>query len=94
MKLTGLGVSAGIGIGRALVVTRGTRNLRFRIAERRVADEIARLDAARGRSRVQIEHIKERIAAVAGTEHAYLVDAQLLMLDDPMLVDRAASIVR
>ena len=94
MKLTGLGVSAGIGIGRALVVTRGTRHLRFRIAERRVGDEIARLDAARARSRVQIEHIKQRIAAVAGMEHAYLFDAQLLMLDDPMLVDRAAAIVR
>src|SRR5262249_61146024 len=27
-------------------------------------------------------------------EHAYLFDAQLLMLDDPMLVDRAAGIIR
>jgi phosphotransferase system enzyme I (PtsI) len=94
MKLNGLGVSPGIGIGRALVVTRGIRNLRFRIAERRIASELARLDAARAESRVQIQHIKERIAAAAGNEHAYLFDAQLLMLDDPMLVDRAAEIVR
>jgi phosphotransferase system enzyme I (PtsI) len=94
MRLTGLGVSAGIGIGRALVVTRGTRRLRFRIPERRVDDELARLDAARAHSRVQLEHIKQRITAAAGTEHAYLFDAQLLMLDDPMLVDRAASIIR
>jgi phosphotransferase system enzyme I (PtsI) len=94
MRLNGLGVSAGIGIGRALVVTRGTRHLRFRIPERRVDDELARLDTARAHSRVQIEHIKQRIAAAAGTEHAYLFDAQLLMLDDPMLVDRAAAIIR
>jgi phosphoenolpyruvate-protein phosphotransferase (PTS system enzyme I) len=94
MKLTGLGVSPGIGIGRALVVTRGIRNLRFRIPERRIAAELERLDAARGRSRGQIQHIKERIAAAAGDEHAYLFDAQLLMLDDPMLVDRAAAIIR
>jgi phosphotransferase system enzyme I (PtsI) len=94
MRLTGLGVSAGIGIGRALVVRRGTRHLRFRIPERRVADELARLDEARAHSRVQIEHIKQRIAAAAGMEHAYLFDAQLLMLDDPMLVDRAAAIIR
>ena len=43
MRLTGLGVSPGIGIGRALVVTRGTANLRFRIPERR--------DRARARAR-------------------------------------------
>jgi len=94
MRLSGLGVSTGIGIGRALVVTRGTRQLSFRIPERRVGDELARLDAARAHSRVQIEHIKQRIADAAGTEHAYLFDAQLLMLDDPMLVERAAAIIR
>ena len=94
MRLNGLGVSAGIGIGRALVVTRGMRQLSFRIPERRVGDELARLDAARAHSRVQIEHIRQRIVAAAGTEHAYLFDAQLLMLDDPMLVERAAAIVR
>jgi len=94
MRLSGLGVSAGIGIGRALVVTRGMRQLCFRIPERRVGDELARLDSARVHSRVQIEHIKQRIADAAGTEHAYLFDAQLLMLDDPMLVERAAAIIR
>ena len=30
----------------------------------------------------------------AGAEHAYLFDAQLLMLDDAMLIDRAAEIIR
>jgi phosphotransferase system enzyme I (PtsI) len=94
MKLKGLGVSPGIGIGRALVVTRGIRNLRFRIPERRIETELARLDAARAQSRIQIRQIKTRIAAAAGSDHAYLFDAQLLMLDDPMLVDRAAAIVR
>ena len=29
-----------------------------------------------------------------GADHAYLFDAQLLMLDDPMLIERAAQIVR
>ncbi|HYT67824.1 MAG TPA: phosphoenolpyruvate--protein phosphotransferase [Vicinamibacterales bacterium] len=94
MRLKGLGVSPGIGIGRALVFTRGTRNLRFRIPERRVDGELERLDTARAQARVQIGHVKERIAAAAGAEHAYLFDAQLLMLDDPMLVDRAAAIIR
>jgi phosphotransferase system enzyme I (PtsI) len=94
MRLRGQGVSPGIGIGRALVVTRGTANLRFRIPERRIDGELARLDTARAQARVQIEHIKQRIAADVGADHAYLFDAQLLLLDDPMLVDRAAAIVR
>jgi phosphotransferase system enzyme I (PtsI) len=94
MKLNGLGVSPGIGIGRALVLRGGIRNLRFRIPERRIEAELERLDAARGRSRGQIQQIKERIAAALGTEHAYMFDAQLLLLDDPLLVDRAAAIIR
>ena len=52
MRLTGHGVSPGIGVGRALVVTRGTANLRFRIPERRIDGELARLDAARAQARV------------------------------------------
>ena len=94
MRLSGLGVSPGIGIGRAVVVSRSMRELRFRIPERRVDQDIARLQTARAQSRVQIDQIKERIAAAAGAEHAYLFDAQRLMLDDPMLVDRAAEIIR
>jgi phosphoenolpyruvate-protein phosphotransferase (PTS system enzyme I) len=94
MRLTGQGVSPGIGIGRAIVVTRGTVNLRFRIPERRIDAELERLDAARAQARVQIAQIKQRIAAAIGADHAYLFDAQLLLLDDPMLVARAAAIVR
>ncbi len=94
MRLNGLGVSPGIGVGRALVVTRGSGDLRFRIPERRIPLELERLDAARTQSRVQLEHIKSRIATAAGADHAYLFDAQILMLDDPMLVERAAAIIR
>jgi phosphotransferase system enzyme I (PtsI) len=94
MQLKGLGVSPGIGIGRALVVTRGTRRLGFQIPERRIDAELERLADARTRAREQIARIKQRITDAAGTEHAYMFEAQRLMLDDPMLVDRAAEIVR
>lgn len=94
MRLTGLGVSPGIGIGKALVLRRGARDLGFRIAASRVDGEIARLHDARARSRTQLEQIKNRIAQSAGAEHAYLFDAQLLMLDDAMLIERAAEIIR
>ena len=94
MRMTGLGVSPGIGIGKALVIKRGTRDLRFRVPVWLVDRELERLDSARAKSRQQVEQIKQRIAASAGAEHAYLFDAQLLMLDDAMLVDRAAETIR
>jgi phosphotransferase system enzyme I (PtsI) len=94
MRLSGLGVSPGIGIGKALVLKRGARDLRFRIPATGIARELERLAQARRTSREQLEQIRERIATSAGAEHAYLFDAQLLMLDDAMLVERAAEIIR
>jgi phosphotransferase system enzyme I (PtsI) len=93
MKLTGLGVSPGIGVGTAIVLRRATRDFGFAVPARRVAHEVERLQAAREASRAQIRHIKDRISAKAGPEHAYLFDAQLLMLDDRMLIDRAVEII-
>jgi phosphoenolpyruvate-protein phosphotransferase (PTS system enzyme I) len=94
MRLMGLGVSPGVGIGKALVLKRGARDLRFRVPQALVGRELERLDGARARSREQIQQIKERIAKTAGAEHAYLFDAQLLMLDDAMLIERAAEAIR
>jgi phosphoenolpyruvate-protein phosphotransferase (PTS system enzyme I) len=94
MHLKGLGVSPGIGLGRALVLKRSTRELRFRVPPALVPRELERLEMARTRSREQVEQIKRRVADSAGADHVYLFDAQLLMLDDPMLIDRAASIIR
>ena len=93
MHLKGLGVSPGVGVGTAVVLRRASGNLGFRVPAWRVPHEIARLQAAREAARDQIRQIKERIATGAGAEHAYLFDAQLLMLDDTMLIDRAVEII-
>jgi phosphoenolpyruvate-protein phosphotransferase (PTS system enzyme I) len=94
MRLTGLGVSPGIGVGKALVLKGSTRDLRFRIPAALVDRELARLEEARERSREQIRQIKSRIARSGGPEHAYIFDAQLLMLDDAMLIGRASTIIQ
>ena len=94
MRLNGLGVSPGIGIGKALLLKRGAPELRFRVPVSMVPREIERLTRARERSREQLQQIRDRIARSAGTEHAYMFDAQLLMLDDAMLIDRAIEIIR
>jgi len=92
-RLTGIGVSAGIAIGPALVAIQRTQVIRFPISPDRVSRELSALERARARSHEQVEQIRTRVLALKGSDLAAIFDAQLLMLDDPMLVGRAASIV-
>ena len=88
-RLTGIGVSPGVVSGRAVVLMQRAQVLRYRVSPERVADERARLEQARVRSREQLQEIRTRVSLRAGPELASMFDAQLLMLDDPMLVPRA-----
>ncbi len=93
--LRGTGVSPGIAVGRALVVERDTAPV-FRLAlePAQVEAEVGRLEAALEQSREQLRAVKERLSREVGAPHAYIFDAHLLMLDDPLLRDRAAALVR
>jgi phosphotransferase system enzyme I (PtsI) len=92
--VTGIGVAPGIAEGRALVVRTRRRDVRYLVAADRVRAELSRLTEAQGRSRRQLEAIRARLAGVAGQGAASLFEAQLLMIDDAMLVGRAAAFVR
>src|SRR3984893_18994790 len=92
-RLKGIGVSPGVVAGRAVVLIQRAQVLRYQIAPARVDHQLRRLDDSRARSREQLLEIQARVAE-RRPELASLFDAQLLMLDDPMLVPRAADIVR
>jgi phosphotransferase system enzyme I (PtsI) len=92
-RLTGIGVSPGVAIGPALVAIQRTQVIRFPIAPDRVSRELSALERARVRSHEQVEQIRRRVLALRGSDLAAIFDAQLLMIDDPMLVGRAATIV-
>ena len=92
-RLKGIGVSGGMAVGPALVAIQRTQVIRFPIAPDRVARELSALDRARQRSHEQLQQIRRRIAELKGTDLAAIFDAQLLMLEDAMLIGRAASIV-
>jgi len=94
VKLTGLGVSPGVAVGRALVFRHHAFDVRYRVPAPAVEAELERLETARTRARRQLVDIKDRVARIAGTDHAYLFEAQLLMLDDPMIRGRAETLVR
>ena len=93
-RLTGIGVSAGVAVGRAVILTQRTEVMRFPIPHDRVEREVRALLAARDQSRQQLQDIRARVAQGAGSELAALFDAQILMLDDPMLIGKAQDIVR
>ena len=92
--LTGIGVSPGIASGRAVILIQRAQVLRYRIPATRIDHEIARLEKSGIRSREQLQEIRARVARRRGRELASLFDAQLLMVDDPMLLPRAASLIR
>src|SRR4030095_4388294 len=89
-----IGVSPGIAVGPALVAIQRMQVIRFPIALDRVGRELNALERARQRSREQLEQIRRRIAELKGADLASIFDAQLLMLDDLMVVGRAAEFVR
>lgn len=92
-RLSGIGVSPGVVVGRAVLLIQRAKVLRYQIAPARLDHELRRLDESRGRSREQLVEIQARLAE-RRPELSSLFDAQLLMLDDPMLLPRAADIVR
>ncbi len=93
-RLNGIGVSPGIVSGRAVVLSQRAQVLRYRIVPERLDHELARLERARLQAREQLVAIGKRIERRRGPELASLFDAQVLMLDDPMLLPRAATLIR
>ena len=92
--LHGLGVSGGIAIGRALLMSHATLEVsHLTVAPRMVDKEIARFEAA-------IKVVKGELTAMKGTtEHApaelsAFIDIHTMFLEDPELVDKPREIIR
>jgi len=92
-RLAGIGVSPGIVSGRAVILIQREQVLRYHVPASRLDHELERLDTSRERARQQLTDIRGGVAR-RRPEMASIFDAQLLMLDDKMLVPRAAEIVR
>ena len=93
---TGIGVSPGIAVGPGphRGARGGARVPAARCRRRRSSAEVQRLTRAVEASRRQLQAIKERLSPRGGRPHAYIFDAHLLMLEDPLLLDRAVAVIR
>jgi phosphotransferase system enzyme I (PtsI) len=96
LRIKGIAASPGIAIGPARVVVRE----RLRIPKKRIeADEVegerSRLTSAVVRSREQLESAKRVVTEAGGGrgDHALIIQAHLLMLEDELLIDGASELI-
>lgn len=86
--LKGIGVSPGIAVCKAQLITPPTeRAVRRTISEDEIASEIARFEDALIATHDQIKHIQKQVADVLGDEHASIFDAHILVVDDRTFIE-------
>jgi len=93
MRVPGLPVSPGVAWGPAALMLQRHPAMRCGISAANIDRELGRLDQARETSATQLRAIHARVSQRAGADLASLFEAQLLMLDDALLVPRARCIV-
>jgi phosphoenolpyruvate-protein phosphotransferase (PTS system enzyme I) len=95
VELKGTGVSPGIAVGLSLLVEHDVAPVfRLLVPPEDVEAEVVRLTRSIEASARQLQGIKDRMSREVGVPHAYIFDAHLLMLEDPLLRDRAVAIIR
>jgi phosphotransferase system enzyme I (PtsI) len=96
MRWRGVAVSEGVAAGRVLRIHTGGRGNIYRatLAADDIKREVRRFQAAVRLSRRQLLAIKRRAEVALGAEHAYIFDAQLLMLEDRKLLDEVEDYIR
>ncbi|MDD2663315.1 MAG: phosphoenolpyruvate--protein phosphotransferase [Dechloromonas sp.] len=92
--LHGLGVSGGIAIGRAMLMSHATLEVaHLTIAPRLVDKEVARFEAAIAAVKAELLQVKESTEH-APAELAAFIDIHTMFLEDPELVDKPREIIR
>ncbi len=94
-ELAGIGLSAGVAIGTAYrVEQKGPTFYRLHIPATDIPAELLRLRQALASSKEQLSRIKRRFVEQIGQEHANVIDAHLLILEDRQFVDRVEEKIR
>ncbi len=91
----GIGVSGGIAIGHAQLVSHAQIEVaHYNISESRVADEQARFDAALVTARAELASIGQHIPAGAPAEFGAFLNLHLMILDDPTLSEVPKQLIQ
>ena len=93
--LTGIDASPGIAIGEAYVVDRRELAIpEYEIAPEAVEADVTRFRHALEKSKEQLLKVKERISAVQGLDHLFIIDTHLMILEDVMIVEETIRNIR
>jgi len=91
----GTGVSPGLAYGHVLKLDSHHRfTPKTRVAAGSLSKEINRLRQAVRLAQSQLEGLRRRLEKRAGKEHSFILDAHLLMLQDPSFLAEIESIIR
>jgi len=91
----GIGASPGIVIGEARVADRSrVVVVETAISAEGIQAEICRFHDALEKTREELRALKEQITRTSGTEHLYVIDTHLLILDDSMLTSETIDIIK
>ena len=94
-QLKGTGLSPGIGCGVAYrVEAEHPAFYRIRIGPEEIPAELERFRSAVERARAQYQRDKKRLEERLGGDHAYIIEAYLLMLEDAGLVEEVERRIR
>jgi phosphotransferase system enzyme I (PtsI) len=94
IRLRGIGVSPGIGMGEVSISERVVfTSRREAIAAGQVDDELKRLRRAIERTKGELVRIKTDIEDKMGEEHAIIFEAHLLILEDPSLLSGLEKVI-
>ncbi len=90
----GIGVSGGIAIGHAQLVSHAQLEVaHYNISKSRVAEEQARFDAALVTARAELASLGQHIPAGAPAEFEAFLDLHLMILDDPTLSEAPKQLI-
>ncbi|WP_199617771.1 phosphoenolpyruvate--protein phosphotransferase [Paenibacillus alkalitolerans] len=94
-KVTGIGASAGIAIGKAFVLPNWEWDLpEHRIDVEDLAAEFERLYEGIRHSKQEIKQIKQEISGYIGESESTIFDAHLAILDDPVFMNEIQGIIQ
>lgn len=95
VRISGIGVSAGIVVGRALRIGNPSRMVEEVVLDpEEVNEEIERFEEALKQSEAQLEELRRRVAEVLGERDARIFDAHLMLVADQVLIDEVMEGIR
>lgn len=91
----GIPASPYVAIGRVLVLGESDfSSYHIHIEEEEKEAEVQRFNNAVDLTRKQLENIRDKLAGSLGEDHAYIIDTQLLILDDDMFIEKSREEIR